>query len=113
MESSILAQTGALTKALFTGALFALFYDLLRPVRGGAGRLGSALLDALFCLVTGFAAFLYAMGAGEGRLGICELFFMLIGAFLYIYLLGDRASRFLSGILPEKMIKKGSDDHLR
>ena len=107
MESSILSQAAALAEALFTGALFAFFYDLLRPVRSGAGRFGSVLMDGLFCLVSGFAAFLYAMGAGEGRLGICELFLMLIGFLLYLLLIGDGVSRFLSGILPEKRGKDG------
>lgn len=90
MRTEVWAQAAALFEALVTGSAFGLFYDLLRPLRRRAGRFAAALLDVLFCLVSGAAAFFYAMGAGEGRLGICQLFAMTGGFLLYIYLFSDK-----------------------
>ena len=64
-----------------------LLYDLLRPPRRRMGKGFAALLDILFCAAAGSAAFLFAMSAGNGRLGCWELLAALCGFLLYQYTL--------------------------
>lgn len=92
MRTDVRMQALILLEAAATGAAFGLFYDLLRSLRRHSGKTGAALLDVLFCAVSGTAAFFYAMGAGEGRLGICQLFVMTGGFLLYIYIFSDKIS---------------------
>ncbi len=54
-------QLWALLLALALGAAAGLLYDLLRPPRRRTGPRLGALLDVLFCLLSGCGAFLYAM----------------------------------------------------
>ncbi len=68
-----LQQAEALLLALLLGFAAGLLYDLLRPARWRCGRVAALLPDALFCLALGAAFFLYAMSAGEGRLGVGAL----------------------------------------
>lgn len=79
-------QALALLLALGLGVLLGLAYDLLRPPRRRSGQLLGAALDLVFCAAAGFAAFLYAMSAGNGRLGLWELAAMLLGFLLYLSL---------------------------
>ena len=62
-------------------------YDLLRPPRRRVGPPAAALLDAVFGLAAGTAVFLFAMGAGSGRLGLWELAAALTGFLCYLYAL--------------------------
>ena len=64
-------------------------YDILRPLRRRADR-GEALLDVLFCVLSGAAVFAFAMSADNGKLGTWELFTVL-GSFL-VYLYGPSAA---------------------
>ena len=89
METSVSLQAAAMGLAALIGAGLGLAYDLLRPLRRRAGRAAAILLDLLFSVGSGVAAFLYAMGAGEGRLGVCQLGAMTAGFLLYIYIAGD------------------------
>ena len=73
------AQGCALLIAHCGGWLMGLLYDLLRPPRRRMGRGFAALLDILFCAAAGSAAFLFAMSAGNGRLGCWELLAALCG----------------------------------
>ena len=73
--------------ALLLGMALGPAYDLLRPPRRRSGRLAAALLDLLFALLAGAAAFLYAMGAGNGRLGVWELTASTLGFLMYFHLL--------------------------
>ncbi len=73
--------------ALVLGLALGLVYDLLRPPRRRFGRLCEALLDLLFALVAGWAAFLYAMGALGGRLGLWELAASTLAFLLYFHIL--------------------------
>ena len=86
-------QALGLLGALLLGLGLGLAYDLLRPPRQGTGPLLTALLDVLFCLTAASAAFLYAMGVGEGRLGLWALAAILLGFLLYM----DLLSRFFLG----------------
>lgn len=95
MKIDILLQAEAMGLALAVGAGLGLFYNLLRPVRRRTGKLGAALLDMFFCALSGTTAFIYAMGAGDGRMGICQLGAMTAGFILYLYILSDRLSRAL------------------
>lgn len=90
METSVSLQAAAIGKAAVIGLVLGLLYDLLRPLRFRAGKVGAALVDMLFCAASGVAAFIYAMGAGDGRLGVCELGAMTVGFLLYLYVLGDK-----------------------
>ena len=69
MEISLGLQSLRLLLALLLGLGTGLLYDLLRPLRRAAGIAAAAGLDALFCLLTGTGIFLFAMGAGDGKLG--------------------------------------------
>ncbi len=89
METSVSLQAAAMGLAALIGAGLGLAYDLLRPLRRRAGRTAAILLDLLFSVGSGVAAFMYAMGAGEGRLGVCQLGAMTAGFLLYIYIAGD------------------------
>ena len=80
-------QALGLLGALLLGLALGLGYDLLRPPRQGAGSLLTALLDVLFCLTAASAAFLYAMGASAGRLGLWELTAAFSGFLLYLHFL--------------------------
>lgn len=89
----------ALLLALTLGALAGIIYDLLRPLRRRAGHGPGAALDALFCLITGAALFTYAMGAGNGRLGLWELAAALLGFLAYMHTLSDPILKFFTAIL--------------
>ena len=73
-----------LAMALAMGGGAGIFYDLLRPLRRKLGDRTGALLDIMFCLLSSFAAFLFAMSAESGRLGIWELTAALLGFLLYL-----------------------------
>ena len=78
-------QALGLLGALLLGLALGLAYDLLRPPRRAAGPLAAALLDVLFCLTAALAAFLYAMRASDGRLGLWELTASFSGFLLYLH----------------------------
>ena len=80
-------QLRRLLTAAALGALLALAYDLLRPPRRRTGPFVNAALDLLYALFAGSALFLYAMGAGSGRLGLWELGAAAAGFALYMALL--------------------------
>lgn len=90
MEIEIAGQALVLLLALLTGAATGLIYDLLRPLRRRSGRVGSAVLDVLFALCAGTAAFVFAMSAPGGRLGMWELTLILAGFIAYMYTLSSR-----------------------
>lgn len=77
-------QARELLSALLLGVGLGLLYDLLRlPRRQGGERLG-AVLDGLFAMLAGTAAFLHAMGAAGARMGIWRLAAALLGFLLYL-----------------------------
>lgn len=84
METSLRAQTLSLLPALLLGMGLGLLYDLLRPPRSRLGPLPAALLDLLFALCAGAAAFLNALASSGGRLGIWELSCSLAGFLFYL-----------------------------
>lgn len=83
MDNSLQQQLWALLLAFGLGAALGFLYDLFRPPRYRTGRILGIVLDFLFCLAGGAAAFCYAMGAGNGRLGLWELTAMFLGFLLY------------------------------
>lgn len=87
MEISLGLQAIRLLLALLLGLGTGLLYDLLRPLRRAAGMIAAAGLDALFCLLTGAGIFLFAMGAGDGKLGQWELCAALLGFLAWLHLL--------------------------
>ena len=103
METSLARQALALLEALALGAGLGLSYDLLRPPRHRLPPGPSALLDGLFALLAGAAVFLFAMGAGGGRLGLWELAAALLGALGYLHLLSPRVLPLLE--LPYRVIE--------
>ena len=66
-------QAQTLLLAALLGLAAGLVYDLLRPPRRRLRGPAALLPDALFCLLVGAAFFLFAMSAGEGRLGLGAL----------------------------------------
>lgn len=87
MEIELQNQGLALLLALGMGIGTGLVYDLLRPLRRRTGKAAGAALDVLFCLLSGFAVFSFAMGADDGRLGLWELSAALLGFIGYLYTL--------------------------
>lgn len=87
MEISLGLQALRLLLALLLGLSTGLLYDLLRPLRRAAGMIAAAGLDALFCLLTGAGIFLFAMSAGDGKLGQWELCAALLGFLAWLHLL--------------------------
>lgn len=85
MALDLRAQALTLLRALAFGFALGLCYDLLRPPRRGGGRFLAPALDVLFGVLAAWAGFLYAMGAGEGRLGLWSLSCCLLGFLLYLY----------------------------
>ena len=85
-----LRQGRALLLALLLGFAAGLLYDLLRPARWRCGRVAALLPDTLFCLALGAAFFLYAMTAGEGRLGVGALAASWLGFLAWNRLLSPR-----------------------
>ena len=99
-------QSLRLLLALGLGAGTGLLYDILRPMRRATGRAAAAILDALFCLLAGTGLFLFAMGAGEGKLGQWELCAALLGFLTWLHLLSpfvlpafEKTHRFLAAAL--------------
>ena len=104
METNPVSQALALLSSLLLGLGLGLLYDLLRPPRRrGSAALG-ALLDLFFALAAGAAAFVNAMSAGEGRLGLWELSASLLGFLLYLQLLSPLLLPLLE--LPERVMFK-------
>ena len=76
-------QALALLKAGALGLLLALSYDCLRPPRRNGSTALALALDFLYGLLCACAVFFYAMGAGEGRLGLWSLSAAFLGFLLY------------------------------
>lgn len=87
METGLGRQAAALGFAAALGLAAGLLYDLLRPPRRALRQPWAALFDLLYGLCTGTGLFLYAMSAGNGRLGIWELSAALLGFLAYLHLL--------------------------
>lgn len=87
METSLGSQAAALALALGLGAGLGLLYDLLRPPRRRGSPVLAAALDLLYGLCAAAAAFFYAMGADNGRLGLWELAAALLGFLFYLHVL--------------------------
>lgn len=110
METSISSQAAAMGLAALIGALLGLAYDLLGLVRRRVGKVAAVLLDFVFSLLSGAAAFIYAMGAGEGRLGICQLGAMTAGFLIYIYTAGERLAGVINGSKKKKRRKNSKSE---
>lgn len=89
MEIAVGAQALGLVLAFVMGAGMGVLYDVLRPLRRRSGRGGAAALDALYMLLCGALSFVFAMGAGSGKLGMWELAATLAGFAGYMYTLSD------------------------
>ncbi len=87
METSLSVQTTGLGLALLLGVGLGLAYDLLRPPRRRLGPIPAVLLDLLFSFCAGTAAFLYAVQAPAGQLGLWELAAALLGFLFYLHAL--------------------------
>lgn len=107
MEVEIRKQAAALIFALLLGAADGLLYDVLRPVRYRTGTAGGIVFDTVFCCAAAFGAFVYAMGAGGGRLGVMETGVIGAGFIGYIHILSPIVYPILA-ILAEKIVK-GAD----
>ena len=97
MALSLERQAVCLVSAFVLGAALGLAYDLIRPLRRRSGRVGAAIWDIAFALISGLLTFSFAMGAGSGRLGVWELFSMLLGFCGYMHTLSDSVYPVLDG----------------
>lgn len=89
MREALSYQGARLVLGFVLGAALGLAYDFLRPLRRRSGRAGAAVLDAVFAVLAGAAAFVFAMGAGSGRMGVWELSSALMGFTGYMHTLSD------------------------
>lgn len=105
METLIRRQAFLVILSFSVGALFGLFYDLIRPFRRRFGRFGRALTDTLFCLFSAASLFAFSMGAGNGRLGLWELSFALAGFLSWLYTLSDTLGAFFDRGLEYMLVK--------
>ena len=69
---SLCRQLVSLGLGLGLGLALGLLYVLLRPLRRRPGRAGAAA-DVLFTAAAALCVFLFAMGAGDGRLGLWQI----------------------------------------
>ena len=76
--------------AFVMGIVLGLLYDFLRPFRRRAGKRGRAAMDVSYGCIAAGAAFLYAMAAPGGRIGIWELWMILAGFLSYLHTVSDR-----------------------
>ena len=67
MESQFSHQLLVFGQSILLGFCAGLVYDLLRPFRLRLPRL-TGVLDALYCLLTGVAIFLFLLRGAEGEL---------------------------------------------
>ena len=98
MDRALWIQAVRLLLASGLGLGMGLVYDLLRPFRRRTGAVSGALADLLFCLLSGAAAFVYAMGSPDGRLGLWELTCTLLAFLLYLHTISDPVYRFFDGL---------------
>lgn len=89
MREELSYQGARLVLGFVLGAALGLTYDFLRPLRRRSGRAGAAALDAVFAVLAGVAAFVFAMGAGSGRMGVWELLSALAGFTGYMHTFSD------------------------
>lgn len=115
MEQAVALQGVRLALAFVLGAALGVCYDFVRPLRRRSGRGGAAALDVAFALVSGLAAFAFAMGAGSGKMGLWELAASLLGFAGYMHTLSDAVYAVTDGLFSavlrlgacsEKIIKK-------
>lgn len=97
MEIDVLQQGLTLLLALLLGAALGLGYDLLRPLRRRSRGVLTALIDVFYALGSGVLAFVFAMGAANGRLGVWELAFTLAGFLAYLHTLSRRVYPIMDG----------------
>lgn len=97
MEQSLEIQALRLLLGFVMGAALGLGYDCLRPLRRRSARMGAAALDVAFSFFAGLLAFLFAMGAGSGRMGLWELASAFLGFTGYMYALSDAVFAALDG----------------
>ena len=79
MELEVSRQGLSLLSALLTGAVCALSYDVLRPLR----KLRCSTADALFALICFVSAFLLGQGVCGGRLGVFEILALGLGFYIW------------------------------
>lgn len=84
MALDLQRQALSLLYAGALGLLLGFLYDALRPPRHGGGTAAGVLLDLLFGLLAACAAFVYAMKAGDGRLGLWALSASFLAFLMYM-----------------------------
>ena len=95
MELDIRIQAIRLLLGFCLGMAGGVLYDLLRPPRWSMGR-AAFLSDLIYCLIMSSTAFLFAMAAPNGRLGLWELAAVLLGFLTYLFLLSPLCLPFFS-----------------
>ncbi len=107
METFIRRQAFSIILAFALGAFLGLGYDFIRPFRRRCGSFGKALTDTLFCLASAASLFVFSMSAGNGRLGLWELTFALLGFLNYLYTVSDKVFTFFNRELECLLSKSG------
>ncbi len=89
MNTFVKDQAFLLAMAFALGAVIGICYDILRPLRYRCAAFIKVGTDFVFALLSAVLLFLFAMSAGNGRLGLWELAAALAGFLAYLYTLSD------------------------
>lgn len=89
MNTFVKDQAFLLAMAFALGAVIGICYDILRPLRYRCSAFIKVGTDFVFALLSAVLLFLFAMSAGNGRLGVWELAAALAGFLAYLYTLSD------------------------
>ena len=89
MNTLVKDQAFLLAMAFALGAVIGICYDILRPLRYRCSAFIKIGTDFAFALLSAVLLFLFAMSAGNGRLGLWELAAALAGFLAYLYTLSD------------------------
>lgn len=89
MNTFVKDQAFLLAMAFALGAVIGICYDIFRPLRYRCAAFIKIGTDFVFALLSAVLLFLFAMSAGNGRLGLWELAAALAGFLAYLYTLSD------------------------
>lgn len=99
METFISRQGLLIIFAFALGAILGICYDLIHPLRRRLRGFGKAAADLIFAFLSALMLFTFSMSAGNGRLGLWELTFALMGFLCYLYTISDKVYAFFDGEL--------------
>lgn len=110
MDGLLAHQTVVFLESLFWGAVLGLVYDMFRVARicVKSGVILTAVQDVLYFAICFSAAFLFLLGTTNGRLRVCCIIGMFLGALIYHLSCGNlvvKLSRAVIDFIDRSLIK--------